>query len=181
VLKALAPEIPKLHNLLVEPQRVHPLMTASGLVNHPIGRTRLTALHLLVALLHTHDAKITGELIELGTLKTCVVRPRKTCFARRATARPFFLVVLPALISWNLPPPFFSSKKFVAEYPENNFLHKFVYDIVMASLPSRTDGCDAENPPALYKHMFVGGFRSTFVAHGHPQVVCPPCPPRCSW
>ena len=74
VLKALAPEVPKLHNLLVEPQRVQPLLTASGVVNHPIGRTRLTALHLLVSLLHTHDEKITQELIELGTLAACVVR-----------------------------------------------------------------------------------------------------------
>ncbi|XP_012257302.2 serine/threonine-protein phosphatase 6 regulatory subunit 3 isoform X2 [Athalia rosae] len=66
---ATLPYLGKLHNLLLEPPHKPAVKTTAGLLELPLGSTRLHVAKLLVALLSTENVQIREALAELGTFE----------------------------------------------------------------------------------------------------------------
>eukprot|EP00730_Choanoeca_flexa_P003972 TRINITY_DN11555_c3_g1_i2.p1 TRINITY_DN11555_c3_g1~~TRINITY_DN11555_c3_g1_i2.p1 ORF type:complete len:962 (+),score=302.41 TRINITY_DN11555_c3_g1_i2:187-3072(+) len=118
VLKVLAPRYADLHQLVLSSQRTEPLHTASGVLTKPIGRLRLSIIHLVVELMKSKDHDIEAEVIKHGTLNTLL--------------------------------------DYLGEYPENNFLHKYVVDMLLLAVPAKdSPEAQQEFPEDLFKHVFT--------------------------
>ena len=55
-------------------QEEAPVTTASGLLLRPLGRLRLSVIHLVVALMGFDDAAIVSTIVENRTIEACLVR-----------------------------------------------------------------------------------------------------------
>ena len=73
VLQVLAPRYAELHALVLSSQRTEPLHTASGVLTKPIGRLRLSIVHLVVELMQSKDHDIETEVMKHGTLNVLLV------------------------------------------------------------------------------------------------------------
>lgn len=66
---ATLPYLGKLHNLLIEPPYKPAVKTTAGLLELPLGNTRLHVAKLLVALLSTENLQVRETLADLGTFQ----------------------------------------------------------------------------------------------------------------
>ncbi|KAG7211282.1 hypothetical protein KM043_010587 [Ampulex compressa] len=70
ISNATLPYLDQLHKLLLDPPYKPPIRTTAGLLECPLGSTRLHVAKLLVALLTTENLKIHETLVDLGTFQT---------------------------------------------------------------------------------------------------------------
>jgi len=68
ILDAILPWLPQFTELLVNPPSLAPMSTTAGLLDPPLGRTRLDVAKLICALLATNNKDINMKLSELGTI-----------------------------------------------------------------------------------------------------------------
>lgn len=71
-LKAIVPRLKDFHKLLHEPPKQHylPMPTTLGILDQPLGNTRLQTVRLIAFLLATNRPPVNEELARLGTLNT---------------------------------------------------------------------------------------------------------------
>lgn len=70
ISNATIPYLEQLHKLLLDPPYKAPVITTAGVLECPLGITRLHVAKLLMALLSTENLKIHETLVELGTFQT---------------------------------------------------------------------------------------------------------------
>uniref|UniRef100_A0A4W4GLZ6 Protein phosphatase 6, regulatory subunit 3 n=1 Tax=Electrophorus electricus TaxID=8005 RepID=A0A4W4GLZ6_ELEEL len=68
ILEAVRPRLKDFHQLLLEPPKKTPLKTTWGLLDPPVGNTRLNVVRLVASLLQTSNHIINQELINLNLL-----------------------------------------------------------------------------------------------------------------
>lgn len=68
-LAALTPRLKDVHQLLVDPPPMKPMLTTIGTLDPPLGNARLQASKLIAAVLATNSDTINAELANLGTLR----------------------------------------------------------------------------------------------------------------
>merc|ERR1739838_739963 len=68
ILDAILPWLPQFTELLVNPPLLAPMNTTAGLLDPPLGQTRLNVAKLICALLATNIKVINIKLSELGTI-----------------------------------------------------------------------------------------------------------------
>ncbi|XP_042328878.1 serine/threonine-protein phosphatase 6 regulatory subunit 1 isoform X3 [Sceloporus undulatus] len=69
-LLAIKQRLRELHRLLLDPPKKEPLQTTWGILDPPLGNTRLHVVKLLASSLGTNNAALQNEIIELGALDT---------------------------------------------------------------------------------------------------------------
>jgi len=69
ILDAIMPWLPDFTKLLVDPPHMTPMKTTAGLLDPPLGQTRLNVAKLICALLGTNNKAINLKIRELETLK----------------------------------------------------------------------------------------------------------------
>ncbi|XP_053117373.1 serine/threonine-protein phosphatase 6 regulatory subunit 1 isoform X3 [Hemicordylus capensis] len=69
-LLAIKQRLRELHQLLLDPPKKEPLQTTWGILDPPLGNTRLHVVKLLASSLGTNNAALQDEIIELGALDT---------------------------------------------------------------------------------------------------------------
>lgn len=69
-LHALRPRLSRFHQLLFEPLELEPLRTTCGVLDPPLGNTRLHVVKLLASALSANDAALTQELLALDVPNT---------------------------------------------------------------------------------------------------------------
>nr|XP_060636444.1 serine/threonine-protein phosphatase 6 regulatory subunit 1 isoform X1 [Anolis sagrei ordinatus]XP_060636445.1 serine/threonine-protein phosphatase 6 regulatory subunit 1 isoform X2 [Anolis sagrei ordinatus] len=69
-LLAIKQRLRELHRLLLDPPKKDPLQTTWGILDPPLGNTRLHVVKLLASSLGTNNAALQNEIIELGALDT---------------------------------------------------------------------------------------------------------------
>lgn len=67
--EAIIPYLPDLHDLLLNPPHKSPIKMTCGVVDPPLGNTRLHVIKLIAALISTHNPKVNKQLSELGTIQ----------------------------------------------------------------------------------------------------------------
>lgn len=67
--EAIIPYLPDLHDLLLNPPQKSPIKMTCGVVDPPLGNTRLHVIKLIAALISTHNSKVNKQLSELGTIQ----------------------------------------------------------------------------------------------------------------
>ncbi|XP_043504023.1 serine/threonine-protein phosphatase 6 regulatory subunit 3 isoform X1 [Polistes fuscatus] len=70
ISNATIPYLEQLHKLLLDPPVKAPVKTTAGILDCPLGKTRLHVARLLMALLSTENVKIHEALADLGTFQT---------------------------------------------------------------------------------------------------------------
>ncbi|XP_014598395.1 PREDICTED: serine/threonine-protein phosphatase 6 regulatory subunit 3 isoform X1 [Polistes canadensis] len=70
ISNATIPYLEQLHKLLLDPPVKAPVKTTAGILDCPLGKTRLHVARLLMALLSTENIKIHEALADLGTFQT---------------------------------------------------------------------------------------------------------------
>ncbi|KAF4519046.1 hypothetical protein B566_EDAN001632 [Ephemera danica] len=66
--RAILPHLAELHDALLHPPKKNAVRTTAGVLDPPLGNTRLQVARLLVALIATQDMETHARLAELGTL-----------------------------------------------------------------------------------------------------------------
>ncbi|XP_060111392.1 serine/threonine-protein phosphatase 6 regulatory subunit 1 isoform X2 [Heteronotia binoei] len=69
-LLAIKQRLRELHQLLLDPPKKEPLQTTWGILDPPLGNTRLHVVKLLASSLGTDNAALRDEIIELGAVNT---------------------------------------------------------------------------------------------------------------
>ncbi|XP_054848685.1 serine/threonine-protein phosphatase 6 regulatory subunit 1 isoform X4 [Eublepharis macularius] len=69
-LLAIKQRLRELHQLLLDPPKKEPLQTTWGMLDPPLGNTRLHVVKLLASSLGTDNAALRDEIIELGAVNT---------------------------------------------------------------------------------------------------------------
>ncbi|XP_078000119.1 serine/threonine-protein phosphatase 6 regulatory subunit 3-like isoform X2 [Glandiceps talaboti] len=69
-LQGVTPKLNDLHQLLIEPPKLRSMPTSIGMLDPPLGNTRLQLTRLIAALLLTNTHAVNSELCRLGTLNT---------------------------------------------------------------------------------------------------------------
>uniref|UniRef100_A0A0A9XKM4 Serine/threonine-protein phosphatase 6 regulatory subunit 3 n=2 Tax=Lygus hesperus TaxID=30085 RepID=A0A0A9XKM4_LYGHE len=69
IVLAIVPHLPKLHNLLINPPKKTPFRLACGVIDPPLGNTRLTVIKLIAALISTQTPEVNEKLDELNTVQ----------------------------------------------------------------------------------------------------------------
>ncbi|KAH0626513.1 hypothetical protein JD844_001537 [Phrynosoma platyrhinos] len=69
-LLAIKERLRELHRLLLDPPKKEPLQTTWGILDPPLGNTRLHVVKLLASSLGTNNPALQNEIIELGALDT---------------------------------------------------------------------------------------------------------------
>jgi len=73
VQAAILPRLEDFTSLLVNPPQRDPIKTTVGIINKPLGATRLEVAHLITALLSSNNIEIMERLSELNTLPILIV------------------------------------------------------------------------------------------------------------
>lgn len=73
VQEAILPRLEDFSSLLEEPPHKEPILTTVGLIEKPLGATRLEVAHLFTALLSSNNAQINERLAQMNTLPTLIV------------------------------------------------------------------------------------------------------------
>ncbi len=73
VQAAIVPRLQDFTYLLLNPPHRDPIRTTVGIINKPLGATRLEVAHLFTALLSTNNLEIMEKLSELNTLSVLIV------------------------------------------------------------------------------------------------------------
>ncbi|CAI9548809.1 unnamed protein product [Staurois parvus] len=68
VLTAIQEKLPSFHQLLLDPPKTDVMKTTWGVLDPPVGNTRLHVIRLIASLLQTNTHSINIELIELNTI-----------------------------------------------------------------------------------------------------------------
>ncbi|XP_014244563.1 serine/threonine-protein phosphatase 6 regulatory subunit 3 [Cimex lectularius] len=69
VISVIVPYLPKLHNLLINPPKKNPIKLACGLIEPPLGTTRLAVIKLISALIATNTLEVNEMLDKLNTVQ----------------------------------------------------------------------------------------------------------------
>ncbi|XP_076248326.1 phosphatase 6 regulatory subunit 1-like protein fmt isoform X2 [Calliopsis andreniformis] len=72
ISNAILPYLEQLHKLLIDPPYKPPVKTTTGVLECPLGYTRIHVARLFTTLMATDNVKIYETLIELGTIQTLV-------------------------------------------------------------------------------------------------------------
>ncbi|XP_062917894.1 serine/threonine-protein phosphatase 6 regulatory subunit 3-A-like isoform X4 [Mobula hypostoma] len=67
-LQAIRKRLKDFHQILLEPPKKSPMKTTWGILNTPVGNTRLNVVRLVASLLQTNTYSINAELVELNTM-----------------------------------------------------------------------------------------------------------------
>ncbi|XP_051885599.1 serine/threonine-protein phosphatase 6 regulatory subunit 3 isoform X4 [Pristis pectinata] len=67
-LQAIRERLKDFHQILLEPPKKSPMKTTWGILNTPVGNTRLNVVRLIASLLQTNTYSINAELVELNTM-----------------------------------------------------------------------------------------------------------------
>ncbi|XP_069755771.1 serine/threonine-protein phosphatase 6 regulatory subunit 3 isoform X3 [Narcine bancroftii] len=67
-LQAIKERLKDFHQILLEPPKKSPMKTTWGILNAPVGNTRLNVIRLIASLLQTNIFSINAELVELNTM-----------------------------------------------------------------------------------------------------------------
>ncbi|XP_033183135.1 phosphatase 6 regulatory subunit 1-like protein fmt [Bombus vancouverensis nearcticus] len=70
ISNATLPYLEQLHKLLLDPPYKPPVKTTTGVLECPVGITRLHVAKLFTTLMATENVKVYGALVELGTFQT---------------------------------------------------------------------------------------------------------------
>ncbi|KAF7238883.1 Serine/threonine-protein phosphatase 6 regulatory subunit 1 [Varanus komodoensis] len=105
-LLAIKQRLRELHRLLLDPPKKEALQTTWGILDPPLGNTRLHVVKLLASSLGTNNAALLDEIIELGALDTMLLFFNK--MFRPQKDMPMKLIqlhssVLQSLIWWTVP------------------------------------------------------------------------------
>ena len=73
VQAALLPRLQDFSLLLEKPPERQPIRTTIGLIEKPLGATRLEVAHLITALLSSNNSDICDKLAQMNTLQTLIV------------------------------------------------------------------------------------------------------------
>jgi serine/threonine-protein phosphatase 6 regulatory subunit 3 len=73
VQAAIVPRLQDFTYLLLNPPHREPIRTTVGIIDKPLGATRLEVAHLFTALLSTNNLEIVEKLSELETLTILIV------------------------------------------------------------------------------------------------------------
>lgn len=69
IILTIIPFLPKLHDLLINPPKKPPLRLTCGVIDPPLGNTRLTVIMLISALISTNTPEVNEKLDELNTIQ----------------------------------------------------------------------------------------------------------------
>ena len=70
---AILPRLHEFSSLLENPPQQQPIITTVGVIEKPLGATRLEVAHLITALLNTNNQQISDKLLQMNTLPLLVV------------------------------------------------------------------------------------------------------------
>jgi serine/threonine-protein phosphatase 6 regulatory subunit 3 len=73
VQSAIVPRLSDFNSILLEPPQRPPIHTSAGLINKPLGATRLEVVHLIRALLSSNNPELNVKLVELKTVPILIV------------------------------------------------------------------------------------------------------------
>jgi len=62
-----------------------PQKSTIGVLNPPLGNTRLQTIHLITAIIEANDVKMNQELVKLNTLSILLVRVRHLLLCQKAS------------------------------------------------------------------------------------------------
>lgn len=68
-VKAIQKRLKNFHNLLIDPPKKRPIETTIGVLEQPLGNTRLQIIKLLAAVISTNNTDAMQELITLDTMQ----------------------------------------------------------------------------------------------------------------
>ena len=73
VQEAILPRLEDFSTLLEKPPKREPIRTTIGLIESPLGATRLEVAHLITALLSSNNSEISDKLAKMNTLPILIV------------------------------------------------------------------------------------------------------------
>lgn len=68
-IKVIKRRLKDFHNLLIDPPKKRPIQTTFGILEQPLGNTRLQVTKLIAGVISTNETDVLQELIELDTMQ----------------------------------------------------------------------------------------------------------------